>query len=125
MASYQPRRVSRKVEWAIYIGSKPAIKTETLDYVVKVAETFVREHSNGERQFMLASGSAGIEAATNIVVRKASRTMLWSVWRGELHHLAQRVIAQGEGWSSRAILHTCLDGAFSPDSCQGSLPSTA
>lgn len=55
-------------------------KAETLDRVVQVAETFAREHSNGERQFMLAAGSAGIEAATNIVVRDANRTMLLYVY---------------------------------------------
>ncbi|PPK37522.1 RND transporter [Pseudomonas laurylsulfatiphila] len=55
-------------------------KAETLDHVVQVAETFAREHSNDERQFMLAAGSAGIEAATNIVVREANRTMLLYVY---------------------------------------------
>ncbi|WP_166365735.1 efflux RND transporter permease subunit [Pseudomonas akapageensis] len=55
-------------------------KAETLDHVVKVADAFAREHSNGERQFMLAAGSAGIEAATNIVVREANRTMLFYVY---------------------------------------------
>ena len=55
-------------------------KAETLDRVVQVAEQFAREHSNDERQFMLAAGSAGIEAATNIVVREANRTMLLYVY---------------------------------------------
>ncbi|MGF7113556.1 putative RND superfamily exporter protein [Pseudomonas laurylsulfatiphila] len=55
-------------------------KAQTLDNVVQVAETFAREHSNDERQFMLAAGSAGIEAATNIVVREANRTMLLYVY---------------------------------------------
>ncbi|MNZ04341.1 MMPL family protein [compost metagenome] len=55
-------------------------KAETLDHVVKVADAFAREHSTDERQFMLAAGSAGIEAATNIVVREANRTMLLYVY---------------------------------------------
>ncbi|MFG5861759.1 efflux RND transporter permease subunit [Metapseudomonas sp. CR1201] len=55
-------------------------KAETLDHVVKVAEGFAREHSTEDRQFMLAAGSAGIEAATNIVVREANRTMLLYVY---------------------------------------------
>ena len=55
-------------------------KAETLDSVVKVADAFAREHSNDDRQFMLAAGSAGIEAATNIVVREANRTMLFYVY---------------------------------------------
>jgi predicted RND superfamily exporter protein len=55
-------------------------KAETLDRVLKVAEEFVREHSTPERQFLLAAGSSGIEAATNIVVREANRTMLLYVY---------------------------------------------
>ncbi|MNB74083.1 MMPL family protein [compost metagenome] len=55
-------------------------KAQTLEHVVSVAGAFAREHSNGERQFMLAAGSAGIEAATNIVVREANRTMLVYVY---------------------------------------------
>ena len=55
-------------------------KAETLDHMVKVAEGFVREHSTEQRQFMLVAGSAGIEAATNIVVRDANRIMLLYVY---------------------------------------------
>lgn len=53
-------------------------KAETVDRVVRVAEDFSRRHSDGERQFLLAAGNAGIDAATNRVVGAASRTMmLW------------------------------------------------
>jgi uncharacterized protein len=55
-------------------------KSETLDRVVKVAEQFAQKHSAPDRQFLLAAGSAGIEAATNIVVRQANRTMLLYVY---------------------------------------------
>ncbi|CAN7312939.1 MMPL family transporter [Pseudomonas sp. LjRoot71] len=55
-------------------------KAETLERVVEVAEQFAHEHSNEERQFLLAAGSSGIEAATNIVVREANRTMLLYVY---------------------------------------------
>ncbi len=55
-------------------------KAETLDRVLKVAEEFVRDHSTKDRQFLLAAGSSGIEAATNIVVREANRTMLLYVY---------------------------------------------
>jgi predicted RND superfamily exporter protein len=55
-------------------------KAETLDRVVTVAEQFAREHSTSDRQFLLAAGSAGIEAATNVVVREANRTMLLYVY---------------------------------------------
>ncbi|MCM2318207.1 MAG: MMPL family transporter [Pseudomonas sp.] len=55
-------------------------KAETLDEVVAIADKFARENSSEERQFLLAAGSAGIEAATNIVVREANRTMLLYVY---------------------------------------------
>jgi len=55
-------------------------KAETLERVVQVADNFAREYSTDERQFLLAAGSAGIEAATNIVVREANRTMLLYVY---------------------------------------------
>jgi predicted RND superfamily exporter protein len=55
-------------------------KAETLDAVVAIADKFARENSSEDRQFLLAAGNAGIEAATNIVVREANRTMLLYVY---------------------------------------------
>ncbi|AZD07606.1 Exporter protein, RND family [Pseudomonas chlororaphis] len=55
-------------------------KAETLDAVVAIADTFAQANSSADRQFLLAAGSAGIEAATNIVVREANRTMLLYVY---------------------------------------------
>ncbi|MDF9907827.1 UNVERIFIED_ORG: putative RND superfamily exporter protein [Pseudomonas reinekei] len=55
-------------------------KAETLDAVVAIADRFARENSTDDRQFLLAAGTAGIEAATNIVVREANRTMLLYVY---------------------------------------------
>lgn len=55
-------------------------KAETLDRVVAKAEQFAKEQSNDEHQFLLAAGSAGIEAATNMVVRKAWVEMLVLVY---------------------------------------------
>ncbi|SFN03403.1 hypothetical protein SAMN05444747_113112 [Variovorax sp. OV329] len=57
-------------------------KAETLDRVVKVAADFAKAHSTPERQFLLAAGSAGIEAATNIVVKQANLMMLGYVYLG-------------------------------------------
>jgi len=51
-------------------------RAETLDRVVAAVEAFAREHDTPDRQFLLAGGSAGIEATTNIVVRQANRIML-------------------------------------------------
>jgi predicted RND superfamily exporter protein len=55
-------------------------KAETLDRVVKAADEFSQQHSTGDRQFLLAAGTAGIEAATNIVVKKAQKSMLLYVY---------------------------------------------
>lgn len=55
-------------------------KAATLDSVVNVAEKFSKEHSTPERKFLLAAGNAGIEAATNIVVKKANHTMMLYVY---------------------------------------------
>ncbi len=55
-------------------------KAQTLEQVVNVAAAFAAEHSTPQRQFLLAAGSAGIEAATNIVVRDANRAMLLYVY---------------------------------------------
>ncbi|MES2153395.1 MAG: MMPL family transporter [Pseudomonadota bacterium] len=55
-------------------------KAETLERVVLAADSFAQAHSTPERQFLLAAGSAGIEAATNIVVREANHRMLLLVY---------------------------------------------
>ncbi|MCP6694335.1 efflux RND transporter permease subunit [Pseudomonas donghuensis] len=55
-------------------------KADTLDQVVAIAERFAQANSGEDRQFLLAAGSAGIEAATNIVVRDANRSMLLLVY---------------------------------------------
>jgi hypothetical protein len=55
-------------------------RAETLDRVVEAARRFSEEHSAPDLQFLLAAGSAGIEASTNIVVRKAWVQMLVLVY---------------------------------------------
>ncbi|RDI99684.1 RND family transporter [Dyella solisilvae] len=55
-------------------------RAETLNRVVAAAESFAKDHGATDRQYLLAAGSAGIEAATNIVVREADRTMLFYVY---------------------------------------------
>ena len=55
-------------------------KAETLDRVVREVEAFDALHGTPERRFLLAAGNAGIEAATNIVVRQANREMLLWVY---------------------------------------------
>ncbi|HET7098430.1 MAG TPA: MMPL family transporter [Casimicrobiaceae bacterium] len=55
-------------------------RAETLQRVVDSAAEFADKHSDTDRTFLLAAGSAGIEAATNIVVKKAWREMLVYVY---------------------------------------------
>jgi len=55
-------------------------KAETLDRVVAAATRFADGHDDADRRILLAAGSAGIEAATNSVVREANRTMLLYVY---------------------------------------------
>ena len=55
-------------------------RAETLDRVVATSSRFAAEHSAPDLDFRLAAGSAGIEAATNIVVRKAWLEMLAYVY---------------------------------------------
>ncbi|MEO6279131.1 MAG: efflux RND transporter permease subunit [Roseateles sp.] len=56
-------------------------KASTLERVLGEAESFIAaQPPTGEVRFLLAAGSAGIEAATNSVVRKAMREMLYWVY---------------------------------------------
>jgi predicted RND superfamily exporter protein len=55
-------------------------KADTLARVVDTVESFAKENNTEQAQFVLAAGSAGIEAATNIVVKQANRDMLWWVY---------------------------------------------
>ena len=55
-------------------------KADTLARVVAHVEAFARVNDTADTQFLLAAGSAGIEAATNIVVKEAWRTMLLLVY---------------------------------------------
>jgi predicted RND superfamily exporter protein len=55
-------------------------KAETLTRVVDHVEAFARVNDTQDVKFQLAAGSAGIEAATNIVVKKAWVQMLLLVY---------------------------------------------
>ena len=55
-------------------------KADTLDGVVRTVEGFAQAHDSQEVRFLSAAGNAGIEAATNIVVRKANVQMLMWVY---------------------------------------------
>ncbi|EJM22904.1 putative RND superfamily exporter [Pseudomonas sp. GM21] len=55
-------------------------KAETLTRLVDHVEQFAAANNTDEVQFLLAAGNAGIEAATNIVVKQANREMLFWVY---------------------------------------------
>ena len=55
-------------------------KAETLTRLVEHVERFAAENDNADIHFKLAAGSAGIQAATNIVVKQAWREMLYLVY---------------------------------------------
>lgn len=55
-------------------------KADTLSRVVTHIEAFAAANNTRDVQFLLAAGSAGIEAATNIVVQDAWRRMLLLVY---------------------------------------------
>jgi predicted RND superfamily exporter protein len=55
-------------------------RADTLTAVVEATESFARDNNSPSGEFLLAAGSAGIEAATNIVVRQANREMLFWVY---------------------------------------------
>lgn len=55
-------------------------KADTLTRVVNTVEAFAAANDSDSLQFMSAAGNAGIEAATNIVVKKANVQMLLMVY---------------------------------------------
>jgi hypothetical protein len=64
---------------SIYVYLKDH-KADTLTQVVGVVEKFAAEHNTPQVRFLQAAGNAGIEAATNIVVKKANGQMLLLVY---------------------------------------------
>ncbi|HEY1057553.1 MAG TPA: MMPL family transporter [Limnobacter sp.] len=55
-------------------------KAETLKRVTDKVEAFAAENNSDDAKFILAAGNSGIEAATNIVVEQAQKTMLVLVY---------------------------------------------
>ena len=55
-------------------------KADTLESVVNVAEKFAQDNNTKDVRYLLAAGNAGIEAATNVVVKRANVEMLVLVY---------------------------------------------
>ncbi|WP_083684296.1 efflux RND transporter permease subunit [Massilia putida] len=83
---------NRSQAFAIFQGDRPELadrtcaytplvaylkdhKAATLTRVVDAVEQFAAQHNGPRREFQLAAGNAGIEAVTNIVVKKSFWTM--------------------------------------------------
>ncbi len=55
-------------------------RSATLTQVVNKVESFAKSNDSAHATFLLAAGSAGIEAATNMAVKHAWNVMLWLVY---------------------------------------------
>lgn len=55
-------------------------KAQTLRRVTQLVQQFAAANDTADTHFLLAAGTAGIEAATNIVVKDAWNLMLWLVY---------------------------------------------
>ncbi|MGY4534764.1 putative RND superfamily exporter protein [Pseudomonas sp. TE3786] len=55
-------------------------KAETLDRAVNAVKAFAKDHDTEDLQFLLAAGNAGIEAATNEVIKQTEFTILILVY---------------------------------------------
>ncbi|MCI0996391.1 efflux RND transporter permease subunit [Pseudomonas corrugata] len=55
-------------------------KAETLDRAVKAVQAFAKENNRDGLEFILAAGNAGIEAATNEVIKESELTILILVY---------------------------------------------
>ncbi|MEJ2740951.1 MAG: MMPL family transporter [Gammaproteobacteria bacterium] len=55
-------------------------KAETLTRVTQEIQQFIDAHPSEHTEFLLAAGNAGIEAATNSVVKKANRLILFWIY---------------------------------------------
>jgi predicted RND superfamily exporter protein len=55
-------------------------KAETLDRAVNAVKLFAEEHDTDNRKFVLAAGNAGIEAATNEVIKESELIVLLLVY---------------------------------------------
>ena len=87
-------------------------KADTLASVVDAVEAFAAQHGGGEVRYLNAAGNAGIEAATNIVVRQANREMLLLVYA------AVTVLAFITFRSWRAVLCAVLPLALTSVLCE-------
>lgn len=71
----RPELADRSCEITPIVAYLTDHKAATLDGIVTAVEAYSDEYGTDDRQFLLAAGSAGIEASTNIVVRQSFWTL--------------------------------------------------
>ncbi|BAI74624.1 hypothetical protein AZL_a10930 (plasmid) [Azospirillum sp. B510] len=87
-------------------------RADTLASVVEMSDAYAKANDSDSARFLLAAGNAGIEAATNIVVRQANREMLLWVYGAVL------VLCFVTFRSWRAVLCTMLPLALTSLLCE-------
>src|SRR5206468_4815021 len=87
-------------------------KADTLTAVVDRAEQFAKRNDGADVKFLLAAGNAGIDAATNIVVKHANTQMLLLVYAAVI------VLAFVTFRSWRAVLCAVLPLALTSILCE-------
>jgi uncharacterized protein len=76
LLSYRPELADNRCAVTPVIAYLADHKADTLDGVVAASERLAAEHGTPGRQLLLAAGSAGIAAVTNIVVKASNMRML-------------------------------------------------
>ena len=75
-----PELLNRDCSLTIVVLFLEDHKAETLDIVTAAVADFAKKNNTGTLKFVMASGSAGIEAATNQVIRYAQGQMMMLVY---------------------------------------------
>ncbi|HVL01790.1 MAG TPA: MMPL family transporter [Dongiaceae bacterium] len=88
-------------------------RAATLERAVQAAESFARENDSDVARFVLASGSAGVEAATNQTIARAQLRILWLVYGV----VALMVLLSFRSWQS--VLCTMLPLVLTSVLCEG------
>jgi hypothetical protein len=92
-------------------------RAESLDEVVRVASDFAARHRGEGREFLLAAGDAGFQAATNLAVRQAGWGMTVGVYAAVV------LLCQAAFRSWRAVLVTMVPLAATSVLCAALMAS--
>jgi hypothetical protein len=76
LLSYRPELADNRCAITPIVAYLADHKADTLDGVVAASEKLARDHGAPGREVLLAAGSAGIDAVTNMVVKASNTRML-------------------------------------------------